>query len=133
MKEGEAELQISVGAQDIVHITIAGDLIAPNLSKFTEWMFRVRQTIEDLFRKKNKRVLCLVDISELKKYDSEVLVELAALMKDNEPFVERTATFGGSSYMIMAEDVVVALSGRKNLKGFETKEKAMSWLLRGDD
>ncbi len=129
MEAGEAKLNVSVGAKEIVHIEIGGTLTAPNLSKLTEWTTKVQETIQDLFHKNNKKVLCLVDISSVEKYDPEVITRLAQLTKENEPYVKKTATFGGGSYLVMAEDVIIALSGRKNLKAFKTKDEALDWLL----
>ncbi|TAL49480.1 hypothetical protein EPN83_00450 [Patescibacteria group bacterium] len=131
MKNG-VKLEVSVGTSDVVHVTIGGNLEARHLPKFAEWAQKVKETIKSLFDKKGERVLCLIDISELHQYDAEVVTQLVALMKENEPYVLRTATFGGTQYMIMAEDVVVALSGRKNLKGFRNKEEAIEWLLHGE-
>lgn len=129
MESGEAKLKVSVGASDIVHVEIGGNLTAPNMSKLTEWTLKVKETVQDLFHKNNKKVLCLVDISLVEKYDPEVITKLAEMMKDNEPYVKKTATFGGSTYLVMAEDVIIALSGRKNLKAFKNKDEAMDWLL----
>lgn len=129
MENGEAKLDVSIGAKDIVHIEIGGYLTASNMPKLTEWTTKVKETIQDLFHKNSKKILCLVDISSVEKYDPEVITRLAELMKDNEPYVKKTATFGGGSYLVMAEDVIIALSGRKNLKAFKNKDEAMDWLL----
>lgn len=133
MGEKNTKLNVSVGAEDIIHIVLGGDLTSENMHKFAEWIFNVKDTVESVYKKHSKRVLCLVDISDVEKYDPSVVTQLAQMMKENEPFVLRTATFGGSSYMVMAEDVVIALSGRKNLKAFKTKEEALDWLLKGDE
>jgi len=129
MENEEVKLEVSVGAKDIVHIEIGGNLTAPNMSKLAEWTEKVKETIQELFHKNNKKVLCMVDISSVEKYAPEVITRLAELTKENEPYVKKTATFGGGSYLVMAEDVIIALSGRKNLKAFKTKEEALDWLL----
>ena len=128
----QANLDVSVGAGDIIHITIGGNVDAGSMSRLTEFTQKIQDTVQDIFHKKNKRVLCLVDISALTSYHPDVLVTLAQMMKANEPFVLRTATFGGGQYMIMAEDIVIALSGRKNLRAFNTKQEAIVWLQNGD-
>jgi len=128
MTEGEMDLRVNVGADDVVNVTIGGDLIMENLSQFTEWTENLKKTIKETFLKKNKKVLVLADISGLRKYDSEVMVQLATTMRENEPYVFRNATYGGSQYVKMAEDVVAALSGRNNLKSFKTREEALNWL-----
>ncbi len=128
--ENKSILEVSVGAGDIVHMTIGGDVSAEEMAKLTEWAQKVKETIKDLHSKKGP-VLCLVDITNMKAYHADVLTTLATLMKDNEPYVLRTATFGGNSTITMAEDVVIALSGRNNLRAFNSKEKALHWLQTG--
>lgn len=129
----QPQLNVSIGAGEIIHITIGGNLDAETMSQFAEFVQKIKDTVHDLFNKHDKRVLCLVDISTLSGYHPDVLVSLAQMMKENEPFVLRTATFGGGQYMIMAEDIVIALSGRKNLRAFNTKQEAISWLQTGDE
>ncbi|OHB03067.1 MAG: hypothetical protein A3B14_00180 [Candidatus Zambryskibacteria bacterium RIFCSPLOWO2_01_FULL_45_21] len=132
MSKDDKNLDIKVGAGNILNLTIAGDISGSNMAKLTEWIQEVKQSILDLHKKTGDRVLCLVDITGLEKYDPEAITILADMMKENEPHIKKTATFGGSKYVVLAEDVVVALSGRKNLKGFEKKEKALAWL-NGED
>jgi hypothetical protein len=131
MSKDDKNLNIKIGADDILNLAIAGDITGTNMAKLTEWTGEVKQSIMDLYKKSGEKILCLVDISRLEKYDPEAITILADMLKENEPYVRKTATFGGSSYVIMAEDVVVALSGRHNLKGFGKKEEALSWL-RGE-
>ena len=123
---------VGVGKGGIVNVRISGDLVPDSMPKFAEWTNKVKKVIKDQFGKTNEKVLCLVDITDLKRYAPEAMVQLASLMKDNEPYVLRTATFGGNSYTIMAEDVVIALSGRNNLKAFKTEDEALEWLREGD-
>ena len=129
----EVKLGVSVGAGDIAHLTIGGDLNSEAKEKIELWMTDVKKVIKDLYDKKGEQVLCLVDIKDLKTYHPDVLLTLAGLMKENEPYVLRTATFGGSKSITMAEDVVIALSGRNNLQAFDTKEQAVNWLRTGID
>lgn len=127
----EVKLGVTVGAGDIAHLTIGGDLSADATDKLNAWMNDVKKVIKDLYDKKSEQVLCLVDITDLKTYHPDILMTLAGLMKENEPYVLRTATFGGSKSIVMAEDVVIALSGRNNLKAFDSKDEAVSWLRTG--
>ncbi len=131
MTDNNFILGVSVGAGGIVHVTIGGDINAGRMSKFAEWISKVKETIKKEYEKENKQILCLVDITLLKEYHPQVLVDLATMMKDNEPYVLRTATFGGNSYMTMAEDIVIALSGRKNLRAFNSRDEAITWLRDG--
>jgi hypothetical protein len=133
MSEHKLELKVSVGASNIVHVTIGGNINAGEMSKFAQWISKVKDTIRKEYEREKEQVLCLVDITNLKEYHPQVLVDLASMMKDNEPYVLRTATYGGNSYMTMAEDIVIALSGRKNLRAFNTRDEALRWLQDGGD
>ncbi len=126
----EVTLEVSLGPDDIVEMKIGGNLDAHSMARLVEWTQKVRELVGDVHKKRGS-VLCLVDISKLATYHPDVLTTLANLMKDNEPYVLRTATFGGSPLITMAEDVIVALSGRNNLKAFPLKEDALYWLETG--
>lgn len=129
MEKG-SHFEVSIGAGDIVHLTIAGHLNTDALPDLLEWIQKVKETIKNLHAKKGP-VLCLVDITGMKTYHADILTNFATLMKDNEPYILRTATFGGNVAITMAEDVIIALSGRNNLKAFHTKEEALAWLHPG--
>lgn len=133
MSKDSLTLEVSIGAGDIVHLAIGGNVAATKKPEFEKWIQDTQKTIKDLFEKKKGKVLCLVDISGLQEYHPEVLTDLAGMMKVNEPYVLRTATFGGNAYMTMAEDIVIALSGRKNLRAFNTRAEALVWLREGGE
>jgi hypothetical protein len=133
MSDNKSILEVSIGDKDIVHITIGGAITAEDLPKLNDWIQKTKETIKNQYDTKQEKVLCLVNISNLKEYHPEVLTELAKMMKENEPYVLRTATFGGSVYMTMAEDIILAISGRKNLKAFNTHDEAVAWLHEGGE
>jgi len=47
-------------------------------------------------------------------------VILADLMKVNEPYISESATFGGDEYIRTAQDALLALSGRDNMRAFNS-------------
>ena len=98
------------------------------LNQLQGWIQEVKKTVVDVYKKTSKEVLAIIDITELEKYDSKAFLILTDLMKANESFVSKTASFGGSSDILLAQDALLALSGRKNFRAFKTKEEALEWL-----
>jgi len=77
----------------------------------------------------NRQVCVLIDISTFEFYtDPDVLTILANLMKTDNPFVHKTATFGGRSDQEMIENIVKGFAGRTNLRNFKTETEAIAWL-----
>ena len=68
-------------------------------------------------------------MSNLKNYsDPEAVVILAELMKDDNLYVRKTASFGGTSSINLARDIVKNIAGRENVQGFATENEAEAWL-----
>lgn len=85
--------------------------------------------IEQEFKKEGQKVRILLDMTNFSgNYALDALSALVSFAKHNGPFVERTASFGGSDKVTMAGEVAIALSGRSNIKIFDTRHDAVAWL-----
>ncbi|MFC1630301.1 STAS/SEC14 domain-containing protein [Patescibacteria group bacterium] len=84
--------------------------------------------VQELYNKTGKKIKAVIDITHLKKYNSEAFLVLTDLMKFNEKYVSKSATFGGDEFIIAAQDALLALSGRNNMKYFKTNEEALEWI-----
>ncbi len=122
------QFKVEVDENDILHLKL-GDLTSKELADLRTWADKVRRMIVILYNKTGKEVLTLVDITDIKKYDAEAYSVLTDLMQDNKQYTLKTATFGGNDYIIAAQDILLALSGRTNMKNFKTKEEATNWLI----
>jgi len=122
------QFKVEVDENDILHLKL-GDLTSKELADLRAWADKVRRMIVTLYNKTGKEVLTLVDITDIKKYDAEAYSILTELMQDNKQYTLKTATFGGNDYIIAAQDILLALSGRTNMKNFKTKEEAINWLI----
>ena len=122
------QFKVEVDENDILHLKL-GDLTSKELADLRTWTDKVRRMIVTLYNKTGKEVLTLVDITDIKKYDAEAYSILTELMQDNKQYTLKTATFGGDNYIIAAQDILLALSGRTNMKNFKTKEEAINWLI----
>lgn len=122
------QFKVEADENDILHLKL-GDLTSKELADLRAWTDKVRRIVIALYDKTGKEVRTLVDITDIKKYDAEAYSILAKLMQDNEQYTLKTATFGGDNYIIAAQDILLALSGRTNMKNFKTKEEATNWLI----
>jgi hypothetical protein len=123
------QFKIEIDRNNILHLKM-GDLDSPDkLYDLESWAKKVKNTVIKLYKKTGKKILAVIDISELKKYSTESFSILTDLMKSNQQYVSKSATFGGDKYVIVAQDILLALSGRDNFKAFETEKEALDWLI----
>ena len=119
--------EIEVDPNNIIRLRL-GDLTLDKLDELKEWTEKVKKTIIDTFNRIGEKVRTIIDITDLKKYDSEAFIILIDLLRTTEQYTLKTATFGGDEYILTAQDALLALSGRTNFKAFKTKEEAFDWL-----
>ena len=119
--------EVEVDPDNIIHLRL-GDITSDKLDDLRNWADKVKKTVLDAYNRTGEKIRAIVDIADLKKYDSKAFLILADLMKVNERYISKTATFGGDEYIFTAQDALLALSGRTNFKAFKTKEEALDWL-----
>lgn len=108
----------------------AGDLSEDNMNDFEKGLGEASAVIVDCYHKENKKVHILLDMTEFSgKYNVASLTALTEFAKKNKPFVDKTASFGGSDTVKMAGEIVITLSGRDNIKIFNSEEEAKQWIL----
>ena len=122
------QFKVEVDENGILNLKL-GDLTSRDFTILRIWTDKVRRTIITLYNKTDKKIRTLVDITDIKKYDAEAYSILTELMQNNKQYTLKTATFGGNDYIIAAQDILLALSGRTNMKNFKTKEEAINWLI----
>jgi hypothetical protein len=128
VNEKVEKFKVEIEENNIIYLKLE-DLTAKEFADLRTWADKVRRMIIALYNKTGEKVRTLVDITDIKKYDSGAYLILAELMRDNERYTLKTATFGGDDYIISAQDILLALSGRTNLRNFKTKEEAINWLI----
>jgi hypothetical protein len=124
MMKGTEHFDVEIDRNNIIHTRIGGDLHHDTMPAFMAWAHTLRTTVRDVYNRKGGKVRAIIDISGLTSYDTEILAALAQLMKNNEPYILKSATFGGNAYIVLAQDILLALSGRTNLKAFKTEAAA---------
>lgn len=118
-----------VDEHGIVNMVIKGRVRKETWGQFKKWIEDAQKIIREQSEKTGKKVKTTVDLTDTSsQYDSDTIAALASFTKANEPYVEKTATFGANTMIKFAEDLVITISGRKNIKAFATKEEAIKWL-----
>ncbi len=107
-----------------------GDPVHDAIDQFKKDIDHSSKMIEEESKKSGQKIRILLDMTNFSgNYALDALSALVSFAKHNEPFVERTASFGGSDKVTMAGEVAIALSGRKNIKLFDTRHDAVAWLM----
>lgn len=115
--------------EGLVHAVIGGTFGTVELSALKTWTEKLRTDVGSVFRGTGKPVKVLIDIRGLQTYtDPSALTILAELMKKDNPFVYKTASFGGTAGHEIAQDVIKIFAGRSNLRNFKSEEEARAWL-----
>jgi hypothetical protein len=113
----------------LIRTLLAGTLGAEDMKLLGAWAEGLGESIKQSCGGKAQSVCVLVDIHEFERYtDAGVLTILADLMKKDNPYVYRTATFGGNTADEMIEHIIKSMANRQNLKNFKTEEEALKWL-----
>jgi len=122
------QFKVEVVKDNLISLTLENADSLEELRDLRNWAKKVTTIVYDLYKKTGKKIIVITDIKNLKKYNPQAFAILTDLMKSNEPYVLKSATFGGSKYILFAQDILLTFSGRKNFKAFKTKEEALIWL-----
>jgi hypothetical protein len=115
-----------------IRLTVAGDLDEGRLPVLKDEIRQAQAFIKAEAAKQGRKLRALVDLSAFTgAYVPDALTAFAAFERDNAPYVERTAGFGGAERQRFAADIVTALSVRDNISFFETEAEARAWLAAG--
>jgi hypothetical protein len=113
-----------------IHIKFIGDLVTERYEDFKKGLMEASDIIEKTANEGHGKVKIMLDLTEFSgNYSLSSLNLLVDFAKSNVPYVERTASFGGSDKVNMAGEIAVVLSGRDNIKVCKTKEEAISFII----
>ena len=114
-------------AEHVVRLAMGSTRTGADLGPFHRWCNEVRAIVKFAHSRTGKKVRVLVDGSGITSYDPATLKELAGLIGETEPHIERIAVFGLTSSLRAVEEVIIALSGMDRIKNFDTEESAEAW------
>lgn len=124
----DKKFKIEVGNDGVIYLSLGGKLEGLNLVALEKWSKEVHNIIRDRYENTYAPVKVAIDIDAVSGYAPEAVTILTKLLIDDKQFVHRSATYGGSDYILMAQDMLTSLSGRSNFKAFKTKEDAVAWV-----
>ena len=122
-------VEISTASDGLIVFTFSGNLLDEDLVAFKLALDMAAMTIVHRFNDQHKKVKTLLDMRNFSgKYCAGAIDILTEFAKKDAPYVEKTASFGGSNMVKIAGEVVLNLAGRDNIKIFDSQEKALEWL-----
>jgi hypothetical protein len=122
-------IEKSKTGKSTVRATLGGSFSSDDVGLIKGWAEGLSSAIKDEAKGKNKSVSILINITSLETYgDPAIITILSELMKGDDPFVYKTATYGGKPLHEMIQDVIESMAGRNNLKNFKTENEALAWL-----
>ncbi len=122
------KFNVEVGSDGIINLSLGGKLEGINLIALEKWVDEVHKAIEDRYQNTYVPVKVIIDVSAVTGYAPEAVTLLTNLLVADKNYVYRSATFGGSGYILMAQDMLSSLSGRSNFKSFKTEAEAKDWV-----
>ncbi len=122
-------LTITIDQTGLVTMVFTGDITHDVIDEYKKELEKGITMIQDYYQAHTRKVRVILDIEHFTgNYNLDALDALVSFAKRNTPFVDRTASFGGSDKVKMAGEVAIALSMRDNIKIFNTKEEALTWV-----
>jgi hypothetical protein len=116
------------GDKTLIHGTLSGSFGKDDVSLFTEWAHGFHKAVKDAAANARGTVSAIVDITKLETYtDPKIITVLTKLVKDDMPFMHRTATFGGNALHELIQGVIRSLTSRQNIRNFKTEKEALEW------
>lgn len=115
---------------EFILLKLTGEVSKENIEEFKKDLDKASIAIENHYKKTNKLVKILLDVSSFSgTYNADALMSLAKFAEKNKLVVNKTAAFSASDKVRMAGEAAIALSHRTNIKIFNTEEDAKAWLL----
>ncbi len=117
---------------NIIDVKLASSSTDEEVAELGEFLEKLHELAVDLYNKKGEMINALVDLSNFTSYSPKVVSLIADVLKDDKPYIRKTATFGASTFIKLAEETVFALAERNNFKAFDSKKEALEWLASPD-
>ncbi len=120
---------VSIQPDGIILMTLGGNISTEEHgTELIAWVEKSKQLISEQKEKNAGRALCLIDINSLRDFDEGSVKILAGLASIPEISDVNTAVFGATMFTKMRLKIIIRLSGRKNIRHFDTTGAAIAWL-----
>jgi len=117
----------------IVDLAIRGNINRATFKKLQAWTEEVKNTLKDVHTRNPKRVLVLLDHSDVAQVSVLCSGELHNLLRHNKDMVTRTAIYGANTLSRALLKMSMYITGRTNMKLFRSKKDAIDWLREIDN
>lgn len=122
-------LIITIDNSGLVSMVFIGDITHDVVEEYKAELEKGAGLIREYYQAHTRKVRVILDIERFSgNYSLDALNALVSFARQNTPYVDRTASFGGSDKVKMAGEVAIALSMRDNIKICNTKEEALTWV-----
>ena len=129
MSKGEDfEMGCHLGDDNVIHITMHGNMSEDHIEEVQTWADSVRETMRECAERSPDRVLTLIDAVGLRETDAKAIGVLQKLIEHNKHYATRTAVFGPGFFHRIILETALKRAGRDNMSVFKTKEEAEKWL-----
>lgn len=125
----ELMLDASVGADDIIYLTVSGRITNAHADEFAKWAERVKMLIREMSKRQSTPVLICSDASGVRHFETKAVSLLRDLLDYDKQYNIKSAMFGAGTTTSMLLDAVIAWTRRTNLKQFAKKGEAIAWLI----
>jgi hypothetical protein len=123
----ELKLTCNIGADGVIYVTASGKLNNNSLEIFTEWTEQVKLLIAKVAEEHDIVRVCS-DVTAVEHFETKPIAPLRELFAYNKRYHMKSAIIVASFFMRNLLDAVIEFTGRKNIRQFSTKEKALGWL-----
>ncbi|HHS13532.1 MAG TPA: hypothetical protein ENN03_07155 [bacterium] len=107
---------------DYLHLVFDGELNNDNIHDFLN-------EAATMIRRPGNRVRLLSDFETSIVVGGKVKNAVAEWVKENTPFVKKSAVLGIKGFKYAMGQFVLRTSGRKNIRLFDSEKAALEWLL----
>ncbi|MDE2188164.1 MAG: STAS/SEC14 domain-containing protein [Patescibacteria group bacterium] len=120
---------IMIDPRGFVLIALSGDVLEGQTATFSDELKKGFEMIRAYSTERKAKIKILVDLGNFSgKYSVEAMELFADFAADDAPYVDRSAIYGLSAEIRAAAKITTAMSGRKNISVFDSREKALKWL-----
>jgi len=133
LTDDEIEYTCEVHSDGIIELAIRGNINAKTILELSTWSEQVKKTIRRMYNRNPKRVLTIMDCSDVGRVTVHCSGALHDLLRHNKQYVTRTAIFGANKFSMSVIEMAIHITRRNNIQLFDSKEKALSWLSEIDN
>jgi len=112
----------------ILHVVLGNATDNNEVDQLEKFLHKSHDIAVEIYHTTGEMVSGLIDLTHFSSYSPKVISIIASVLKDNKPYIKKTATYGANPFIKLAEETVYALAGRDNFKAFDSKDEAIAWL-----